>query len=80
MNKEEFDKRIDAIIEEIHQLAQEACPDATMFSVSWYSFKVPTVPDTDVSIYTPSVAHSVVHRRQTDNFGKHTWEWRIYAK
>ena len=76
MNKEEFDKRLDAIIEEIHQLAQEAAPDANVFSVTWYSYKVPTVPDTDVSIYKPSV----VHRRQTDAFGKHTWEWRIYVK
>lgn len=76
MNKEEFDKRLDALIEQIHQLAQEACPDANIFSVTWYSYKVPTVPDTDVSIYTPTV----VHRRQTDAFGKHTWEWRIYVK
>lgn len=74
MKTEEFNARLDQIIEQIHQLAQEACPDAIMFSVTWYSFRVPTVPDTDVSIYKPSV----VHRRQTDAFGKHTWEWLAY--
>ena len=74
MKTEEFNARLDQIIEQIHQLAQEACPDATMFSVSWYSFKVPTVPDTDVSIYTPTGAHW----RKTDAFGVHRWERTNY--
>lgn len=74
MQTEEFNKRLDEIIEQIHQLAQEACPYATMFSVSWYSFKVPTVPDTDVSIYMPTGALW----RKTDAFGVHRWERSEY--
>lgn len=74
MKTEEFNARLDQIIEQIHQLAQEACPDATMFSVSWYSFKVPTVSDTDVSIYMPNGAHW----RKTDAYGVHRWERSEY--
>ena len=76
MNKEEFDKRIDAIIEEIHQLAQEAAPDAQLFTVKWHSFSVPTVLDLDVSIYTSTGANY----RFTDAFGVHTWEGDEYVK
>ena len=76
MNKEEFDKRLDALIEGIHQLAQEACPDASMFSITWWSFRVPTIPDTDVSIYTQDGAHW----RKTDAFGRHSWERGEYVE
>lgn len=77
MKTEEFNARIDQIIEQIHQLAQEACPDATTFEITYRSVDTAQygVHEADAFIYTDRP-----YWRRTSVTGAHWWEGRPYAE